>query len=263
MLLLRAITALQRGEFLQRLRGRVLRYFETPHSAADVTHQQALQWFEHRKAEYAELIAAASPYVDPQGVVFDVGANIGYFTFLLAKHTGFTGTAYLFEPVPHLATLCKATFRNVPYQAEVFDFGLSDRDEETTIFIASNGNLGWNTLIQQKTTPEMKAVDIRLRRFDSYGIGATPSFIKIDVEGAEYKVLRGMVEHLSAWTPRPVILCEVAWGQSHPNWQDELSAFADMKQLGYVVCDLNGNHIDETTLQTTADILFIPQDRLH
>jgi Methyltransferase FkbM domain len=141
----------------------------------------------------------------------------------------------------------------------VFDFGLSDRDTEEDIFIAGDGNLGWNTIVSQWATPGMTKARIRLKPFDACGIDVTPHLIKVDVEGAEYKVLRGMLGSFRKWHPLPVILCEIVCGQSHPAWEEEMSVFKEMKQLGYTICDLGGSAIDENILQGTNNVLFIPR----
>ncbi len=47
-----------------------------------------------------ELQAAIADLVQPGWVVYDVGANIGYITLLLAQAVGETGYVYAFEPLP-------------------------------------------------------------------------------------------------------------------------------------------------------------------
>ena len=238
---------------------KILRSFDKKLSATTVDHKEAMDWFTHRKHEYERLIFATSPFIRRDSIIFDIGANIGYFTLLLLQRVNFDGIVYLFEPVPHLAELCKMTFRDVPFRVNVFNFGLSDKDTEEDIFIASDGNLGWNTLLSEKATTDMRKVKISLKSFDTCGIDVTPSFIKIDVEGAEYLVLRGMLGSLCKWQPLPVVVCEVGWGQNHPAWEEELLVFAEMKRIGYTICNLDGMQIDETKLQSTADVFFIPQ----
>ena len=245
---------------VERLKRRIARRLERQHSATTVTHEEAMKWFELRKEGYDRLIAAVYPYISKDGVIFDIGANIGYFTFLLAKRLGFEGTAYLFEPVPHLAELCKTTFRDAAFNVTVLDVGLSDRDAEEDIFVAGNGNLGWNTIVAERAGSDMTKVRIRLKPFESCGIDVTPSLIKVDVEGAEYLVLKGMLGCLRRWRPRPVVLCEIGWGRSHPAWEEEVRVFAEMKQMGYVICDLDGVAINEEDLQATTDVLFIPRE---
>jgi len=243
--------------------GARLRYFAShrfgmKRSALNVTHRDAMEWFAYRKHEYDRLIAAVCPYLRSDGIFFDVGANVGYFSSLLTEKMNFRGTVYLFEPVPRLAVLCKKTFRRVPFNAHVINMGLSDRDAEEDLYIDVGGNFGWNTLVSQKATASMSKVRVRLKKFDTCGIGVQPSFIKVDVEGSEYRVFRGMLASLKKWQPLPVILCEVGWGQSHPAWDAEVLVFTEMRQIGYAICDLDGKPIDEKALQETTDVLFLP-----
>lgn len=231
-----------------------------PPSAATVDHETALKFFEKRKAGYQRLSAAVAPYVDRHGVIFDVGANIGYFSLILAEELEFVGKAHLFEPVPHLASLCRKTLADVSFEWELHEYGLSDEDAELDIFIAADGNLGWNTMIAEKASAAMKRVAIAVKAFEGAGIDEQPSFIKIDVEGAEYKVLRGMLGALEGWSPRPVILCEVGWGQGHPSWEEELSVFRELEAVGYEICGIDGTAIHVTDITKTTDILFLPRE---
>ena len=248
---------------IDKLKNNMPKCLEVKHSAVTVSHVDAQKWFERRKASYDGLISAVSPYVGDDSVIFDVGANIGYFTSLLAQRVNFKGSAFLFEPIPHLAELCKTTLRDVPFSYNVFDFGLSDKDGDADLFIDANGNLGWSTLVSQMTSAEMVKVRVRLKSFDTCGIDVTPSFIKIDVEGSEYRVIRGMLSSLKKWRPLPVLLVEVGWGRSHPEWEEELSVFAEMKQLGYVICNLDGQSIDPRDLRETTDVLCVPGRMRH
>ena len=248
-----------RGNLFTRLRNQILLSTETKQSAMTVSHKEAMKWYEIRKPAFEEVVSAIAPYVDQEAVVFDVGANVGFISRLLAEKIDFKGSMYLFEPLPHLAKLCEETFRDASYEVHVFDYGLSDKNSEVDLFVASNGNLGWNTIVESKASDDMEKVRIQLKDFRNCNIDAIPTFIKIDVEGSEYLVLRGMLDSLRTWTPRPVILCEVGWGTSHPHWDEELKVFNELKTIGYSICDLEGQEIDITTLSSTADVLFIPK----
>jgi len=244
---------------LGRMKRRMQSRLESRHTPVDVTHAQALRWFRRRDAEYQKLAAAAAPHVDPMGTIFDIGANIGYFTLLLTRKVGFRGKAYLFEPIPNLAELCRQTFAGgTDHVTEVCPYGLSDTDGEVELFVAANGNIGWNTLIAESATGDMERLAITVRAFDGCGVSARPSFMKIDVEGAEYKVLRGMREALGTWNPRPVILCEIGWGRQHPDWEAELSVFASLRDLGYRFSDIDGGEVRIADLERTTDVLCLP-----
>jgi FkbM family methyltransferase len=228
-------------------------------TAGQVSHAQALDWFAPRRKTYERLVGAVAPFVDPDGLVLDVGANIGYFTKVFGETLGFRGTVHLFEPIPHLAELCRTTLGEVPYTAVVHEFGLSDADAQIEIFQAADGNLGWNTIVASKASAGMQPLAIQVRAFDSCAIEGTPSFIKIDVEGAEYSVLAGMLEALESWSPRPTILCEVGWGSGHPAWAKELEIFDQLARLGYGTQNLDGQPIDVRSLTRTTDVLFVQQ----
>lgn len=231
------------------------------HNPTTIAHAEALEWYSQRQKQFDEAVNAVLPYLHRNPVIFDIGANIGYFSLLLMEQLHFSGKAYLFEPVPNLARLCEETFRNTHYDVTINQFALSDEDTELEMLVDMDGNIGWNTLIAEMKTDNMKPITIQARRFDSLTIAHRPDFIKIDVEGSEYKVLRGMLKSLSTWCPLPVILCEVAWGKSHPNWQEELGVFNELVKLGYAAYGINKRPIDIAGLMQTSDVLFLASSK--
>ncbi len=228
-------------------------------SALTVSYDDAAAWFDRRRATYDRLAAAAARYVEPDGVIFDVGANIGYFTQTLTRTAGFRGTAHLFEPLPHLVELCRVTAADLPCTAVVHDVGLSDEAAQVDLFVAASGNLGWNTVVAERAGADMVPVQVRVVPLADTAITDRPSFVKIDVEGAEYRVLAGMLDALESWDPRPAILCEIGWGRErHPAWEAELEVFARLAGLGYTAHDLVGGPVDVTAVDRTTDVLFLP-----
>ncbi len=232
-------------------------------TAANVSFPTATRFFEERHSSYEHLADAIAPYLDRGGVLLDVGANIGYFTKVVAERTGFRGDAHLFEPVPHLAKFCLRTLADVEFGVTVHQFGLSDTDGRVQLHLGITGNYGWNTMIGSKGSDVgMATHTITVRRFDGIGLTAVPTVIKIDVEGAEYLVLRGLLPALERMPTRPVILCEIGWGSEHPNWQQELEAFDRLTLLGYHALTLDGLPLNVRGLTATSDVLFVPEDRV-
>lgn len=142
-------------------------------------------------------------------VVLDIGANIGYFT-LLAAAKARSGKVFSFEPVSFFRKQLKKNlalngFRNI----DVLPLAVSDRNEETDIYLAADDNLGMTSL----TPPENfsgekeKVKTIRLDAWLKAQHLSKIDFIKIDVEGAEKKVLDGMKEMLQIH--QPVLFLEV------------------------------------------------------
>lgn len=229
-------------------------------NAVDVSLDQARAFFERRRPTYERLIRWVAPHIGPDDLVLDIGGNIGYFSLVLGELTGLRGTVHLYEPVPHLAELCVQTLRDAPFRAVVHPYGLAESDLSTQIFVAADGNLGWNTLVAGRTRPGMAEIPIELRAFQPDSLERTPSFIKIDVEGAEHRVLVGLWQALTSWSPRPVILCEIGWGSAHPDWDQELAVLRRMvDELDYRPEDRHGAEVDLAAIDRTTDVLFVPR----
>lgn len=117
------------------------------------------------------------------GAFIDVGANIGLDTVLFSCFA----PTLAFEPV-HFDML-KNNSQNTFLPVEVSEFALSDTDGEGTVYMYQGPNKGANSMEHPEFTGGSQTV--QTRKLDSI-IGDVPvSFIKIDVEGHEYKVLDG------------------------------------------------------------------------
>ncbi|MCP5095346.1 MAG: FkbM family methyltransferase [Chloroflexi bacterium] len=154
--------------------------------------------------------------LEPGDVVYDVGANIGFFTLLAASLVGKAGKVYAFEPVPANA---QATRHNVLLnrmaQVEVVETAVSESSGHGELMLAHYS--GGSSLAVAGPPPDFKGtlgVDLVsiddclfLKKF------TPPALVKIDVEGAEINVLRGMVETMREH--EPTILYEIDDG----DWQ--------------------------------------------
>ncbi len=174
----------------------------------------------------AYLLGTAEPhlqkiireYVTAGDVVFDIGANIGYVSLSLAKRVGEGGKVIAFEPVPqNAACLRKNVEINGLAHIQTFESAASDRPGKATIRITENlstASLVWHQQDASATELEIETVSID----DLVGSGGLmrPRFVKIDVEGAEDKVLLGMRRTLAAAMPILFVECsdvgrETAW----------------------------------------------------
>ncbi len=136
----------------------------------------------------------------------DVGANVGFYTFLALNKLGYQ-RAYSFEANPDT---CKVLEKNVDLnrlqeKATAVCMGLSDK-RETLKFEKRKCHTGGSRFVsEEKGEPLEKGdhqyVEISTETFDDYAekIGMDTgriSFIKIDVEGFELEVLKGMSKTL-------------------------------------------------------------------
>ena len=120
--------------------------------------------------------------IKPGMDVVDIGANIGYFTLLMAKLTGDNGRVYAFEPEDKnfeslIRNIGLNGFKNiVPYR-----FALSDESGEAKLYI-SEYESGEHSMISQDD--KSTSVDIKTIKLDS-AIITKVDLIKCDTEGNE------------------------------------------------------------------------------
>jgi FkbM family methyltransferase len=175
--------------------------------------------------------------VPSDAVICDVGANLG-LSVVSIRAVGADPVIHSFEMNPALWPNLKTVATAVSAKWRLHPVGLSDADSEEWIYIVKADDLyiiGEATmrldflqmpdsiarLLSYTVRGELSVGRFRasMRRFD--GLAVRPDYLKIDAEGAEVQVLKGMADALSTW--RPVLMIE----NSFPaDVDDLLSTFA-------------------------------------
>jgi FkbM family methyltransferase len=147
--------------------------------------------------------------VRPGMTVFDIGANIGLYTHLLASLTGPGGHVYSLEPVPVLHDSIRRSLEKNRLE-NVTLFNAAAGSENGPVALQAHGfNSGDNRLVAGSAgNAGSGSQTITSRRIDDLLPDFSPDFIKIDVQGWETEAFRGMPLKL-ARRPAPLILCEV------------------------------------------------------
>lgn len=146
--------------------------------------------FETQRA-FARLVRAGD-------VVYDLGANVGFYTLLGARLAGGSGAVYSFEPLPrNLTYLRKHVAMNGVKNCFVMDAAVADFDGEMRLESS-----------EAPTTAHLSDVGdvaVRVVRLDSLvesGKIRPPNVMKIDVEGSEAKALAGAAETIKKYRTR-------------------------------------------------------------
>jgi FkbM family methyltransferase len=142
--------------------------------------------------------------------VLDVGANIGFHSMLLSTLVGSTGEVLAFEPVKYLfeALVASIAENNFGDRCHAFNTAMSDYSGQGMIRHALGTiNFGGGHLAAQSSADGHAYDPIKVIMLDSLIAPKRCSFIKIDVEGAEAKALKGGVELLRR--DRPVVFAEL------------------------------------------------------
>ena len=173
----------------------------------------------------------------PGDCFIDVGAHFGYFTLLSAKLVGEKGTVHAFEPSRGTLKILQKNTAAHPH-ITLHHRAVTD-SEEVLVFHEFPALFSeYNSLVLpqaeqtewlRKNPPEKNEVKgIRLGRFLE-NKNLRPRIIKIDVEGAEPQVLRGMEVFLRQYSPTLVMeyLLEKGQNQAH-RW-----AVSFARKMGY------------------------------
>ncbi len=140
----------------------------------------------------------------------DIGSHDGEMLEIMlqiAPH----GRHFAFEPIPDYYRLLKELYGN---QATVLPYALSDREGITSFQYIRNAP-AYSGFKQRKyrINPDIKQIQVDTRPLDSIiPVDIKIDFIKIDVEGAEYLVLKGGKQTIQRC--RPVIVFEFGLGAS-------------------------------------------------
>lgn len=174
-------------------------------------------------------------WVLPSSIVWDVGANLGLFAFPAALKAR-AGRVYCFEPDIDLARNLRRSVslpENKSLDISVLDLALFDADGTASFEISKysramnriQGAGRWN----DKKVAVEQVVLVTTSRIDTLAETLLPpTILKIDVEGAELKVIEGAAATIEAH--RPCILIEISGPLRRP--VGEL-----FRRLNYVLLD--------------------------
>ncbi|MFS7875801.1 FkbM family methyltransferase [Streptomyces asiaticus] len=148
----------------------------------------------------------------PGDVFVDVGANIGYYSLLASRLVGRGGTVVAIEASPTFHQLLRRHVRrNDSTNIRALNAAVSDRDELLTFILASSRNMGANSVVPYdgpaESTFEIAAQPLPDLLTDDEIANAR--VIKIDVEGAEGSVVRGLLPLLDKLRPDAELTVEV------------------------------------------------------
>ncbi|APX00101.1 hypothetical protein CHINAEXTREME_14335 [Halobiforma lacisalsi AJ5] len=187
--------------------------------------------------------------LEPDDIVYDVGANVGTYTCFIASKLG-PGQIVAFEPEPQNVDRLRENIKLNNTDANVIDIALSDSDG--TIDLSLSGNEAGEGEHMIATDQETETIEVKMARgdtiIDRHGL-PNPTVMKIDVEGAEMLVLRGLSE-----TFRNHV--RLAYIEVHP---EKLPKFGDSASEVHVFLEESG--FDVTKISSRGSEFFLRASR--
>ena len=233
-------------DLIHRLR-RSDRRFRTHHVAGiemvvDVTDTSGHLLHFYGRPYEPQLSRVLRNRLGPGDVFLDIGANIGYFSTLAGHIVGPTGRVIAFEPHPEARSVLQRAIaaNRLAGIVEVVPAAVADRGGRVKLFLGGSSSLS-TTDPSRAPAREFDAfaesIEVARTTVDAW-LAEQPDLVpriravKIDVEGTEADVLRGMRATLGS-CPGAAILCETSAGSE---------ADVLLRERGYDVVALDTMH---------------------
>lgn len=180
----------------------------------------------------------------------DIGAHKGEILELLLKYAP-QGKHTAFEPIPPYFDNLKQTFITV----DVFPYALGNQNGTTTFNYVKNAP-AYSGIKQRKyavNTPEITELTVELKKLDDViDTNKKIDFIKIDVEGGEFDVLKGSKHILTHSKPYVLFECGLGASEFYALKPEEL--FHYFEHLGYKLFTLKA-FINQKDALSQADFI--------
>lgn len=172
--------------------------------------------------------------IRPNTVIYDIGANVGFYSILAAHLTGPGGKVYAFEPLGRNVNFIRRhAALNRFTHIEVFEAAVSDQDGE--VFFDPGASIATGHI---SDTGTVRVRQLCLDHLLAAGEILPPATIKVDVEGAEYRVFMGAQKLIE--THQPLIFLDTHGRDVH-----ELT-IKFLKAYGYRFEILDGRPLAES-----------------
>lgn len=146
-------------------------------------------------------------------VIFDAGANVGFFTLLAARLAGGEGHVYAFEPLPaNLASIGRHLTLNQVSNVTILPVALGERAGSVRFSTSTHRSMGRVT-----ETGEIEVTLSSINELMKSAVVRPPQVMKMDIEGSELAALRGASSILSL-RPLTIILSTHGYEQHEACW---------------------------------------------
>ena len=190
-------------------------------------------------------------YLRKDDIFFDIGANAGVYTVLASKVIGAKSIA--FEPIEKTfdRLIDQININKINDKVEAINCGVGDKEG---VLVFTNNADCMNRVCSEVTG--VNESEVRVATLDSMFSPIVNCMVKIDVEGFELSVLKGLQNYFEQGN-RPVIVCEIV-PEVYKNGVKEI--FDYMGQFSYQAYDvLNTNKkikIKNIEKNRVTDVIF-------
>ncbi len=211
--------------------------------------------------QYSKIVRAGD-------LAMDVGAHTGLHTARLLRLVGPRGAVVAAEPIASVFDRFLVPLLGADPRCELFRGALAEHQGNAPFFVVTGSEqesgLRLKSAFAQPTSLAPVRTEVALSTIDALAAGRRVSFLKIDVEGAEHRVLVGARATLER--SRPVVALETGASiRDHGSTPEELHRLLD--RLGYEITGLLGAPLSREQFLAAVesgamwDFLLLPRER--
>jgi FkbM family methyltransferase len=187
-------------------------------------------WDALLKTTLEKEVQEAVDSLGPDGVLYDVGGNVGSFTDLVLQKLPDV-EVYIFEPVKEYYDYIVERFKSNP-KIKAFNCALIESNREVNIS-KSVENPGWNTISEIYSYGQQELVKGRtLSEVVATEKIPLPQVIKVDIEQSECMFIEGCKELFKEHVPNKIVM-EIGFTPAHVMWEKEKSMIEYLFSIGY------------------------------
>jgi len=202
------------------------------------------------KNKYEPELFFVKDFILPNTDSIDVGVYRGVYSYEMSKYAQ---NVHAFELNPLIFSTLNKNITKLKKNIKLYNFGLSNQNIETTLRIPIRNasieqenyeeffEMGRATIHSENQFSKFKSFLVNVKKLDNIKFENKVSFIKIDVEGHEKKVIEGAVETINR--NKPILLIEIEEKHSKSKVIDTLNY---INSLGYKSYYLNKNKLINT-----------------
>lgn len=206
---------------------------------------------------------ALPAFVNENDVCLDIGANLGYYALMMSKLVGKNGNVHAFEPVPiNYEILCKNVELNNYSNIACYDVAMGSSSGYFNFLLHDKSNCG--KMLEgsiRKNKDATKVIKVNTITVDSfveqYNI-QNINFIRMDIEGYEYEVFKGMHKTLSL--PNLKMLVEFHWpgGKEYSYYSQFMELLKQLYAQNFIIAKawIDGKEYNNIADHQTAHDIF-------
>jgi FkbM family methyltransferase len=198
---------------------------------------------EHKRLDFDQnSLPQILPHIKPDGVVLDIGANIGCYAYAFGQ---IAKEVHCFEPNSEAYECLKYNLIHGSGDYKIYKMAVSDKEYNLNV-VSENDNIGM-AYVEESKSGTIKSISI-----DSLELKEC-DFIKIDVEGFELHVLRGAESTINKY--KPVMVIEINDHTLKRTGVDRKDIFAWLTEHGYIYRNI---YLEQDLLDDQLDIICFP-----